>query len=326
MAASRPNMDQNRGMNDFEGVRVVVLTHGTGGEYGPLLASLFAEGLTPDRVVVVHNPSEPGEHAPVVPDGCRVLSASHNLGYTGGMNLGLKYQLDYEGDLLLVLTHDARLRPGALRTLVDTARHRPEYGVLGPALVLAGTESPFSFGGITRPNGTMVHVKDQPTAIDGIAPCDWVDGGTMLIRVELLRQIGGFDERFWIYCEDADFCLRATRAGFHIGVLPDVQAEQSPGGGRRPGVWAYLMARNGAAYAYRARGVRGLAFAGHSMSLALRNIARAAARSLRLRKGPAAEPWMRAMGAIRGTLDVLRGRWGPPPRLSGGGDVKNVGS
>jgi N-acetylglucosaminyl-diphospho-decaprenol L-rhamnosyltransferase len=314
------------GAGMLDGIRAVVLAYGAGNEYLPLVESLVSEGLGRDHILVVHNPSEPGERLPVTADGCEILKASHNLGYAAGMNLGIERQLRHDGDLVLILTHDARLRPGTLRKLADMAHRIPKYGVLGPELVLGGTDTPFSFGGITRGNGTRGHIRERPRVDGEVAPCDWIDGGTMLIRTEVLEQIGGFDERFWIYCEDSDLCLRAHRAGYRVGVLLDARAEQSPGGEKRRAAWAYLMARNGAAYAARAGGIRGLGLTvGRTAAEASLDFARAAARCLRLRKGPPMEPWSMAVGAARGLLDFIRGRWGPPPRLPGGGDIQNVG-
>jgi glycosyltransferase involved in cell wall biosynthesis/GT2 family glycosyltransferase len=306
-------------------LRVVVLTYGTGAEHVPLLDSLLAEGLAADRVLVVHNPASPEEPDPALPAGCELLRASHNLGYAGGMNLGIERQLQRGGELLLLLTHDARLRPGALALLLEAAAAHERFGVLAPALLFTGTEAPFSFGGLTRANGTTWHRTERPPSEDGIAPCDWVDGGTMLLRAAALELTGGFDERFWSYGEEADLCLRVKRAGFEVGVVCDALADQSPGGPNRPGPWSYLMTRNGAAYAKRAAGRYGAAFvtvrAGYEASTEL---ARAAVRALRLRRGSVADPWATAVGTLRGALDYHRRRWGPPPSLPGAGDVSNV--
>lgn len=306
-------------------VRAVVLTHGTGGDYEPLLASLVAEGMAPDCILLVHNPSSPGEPAPSSPHGCEVLSGERNLGYAIAMNRGIQRQLERGCELVLVLTHDARLREGALPALVDAAERNPEYGVLGPALILAGTETPFSHGGMTLSDGSVEHIHERPDVDAEILPCDWIDGGTMLFRAELLERIGGFDEQFWLYAEDAEICLRATRAGARVGVLLAAHADQAPGGAKRPAAWSYLMARNGAAYAYRAKGARALVV---TLARTLRetalNVARALARRLGLRDGPAIEPWSLAVGSGRGVLDFLRRRWGPSPPLPGGGDIKNT--
>ncbi len=302
-----------------------MLTYGAGAEHEPLLSSLIAEGMAPERILVVHNPSSPDEPDPSAPPGCEVLRAGHNLGYAGGMNLGIERQRARGCELLLLLTHDARLHSGALAELMEAARLHPELGAIGPALVHTGTETPFSFGGIARANGSMTHRSARPDTEGGIAACDWIDGGTMLLRAAAIERVGGFDERFWSYCEEAELCLRISGAGFRIGVVPGALADQDPGGPKRPGPWAYLLARNGAAYAQRAAGLRGLAFVSARAVLYVSlELVRALARQLRLRAGPPAEPWAVAVGTARGMLDFYRRRWGPPPPLPGSGDVRNV--
>jgi len=306
-------------------LRAVVLSYGSGGEHAPLLASLLAEGLAPQQILVVHNPARAGETDPELPAGVELLRTSHNLGYAGGMNRGVERQLERGCELLLLLTHDARLRPGALAALLDAAEAHPELGLLGPALLLAGSEAPFSYGGLSRTGGGMAHRKELPEAEDGIASCDWVDGGTVLVRAEVLERVGRFDERFWSYYEEAELCLRARRAGFGVGVVLAAVAEQAPGGPGRPGPWAYLMTRNGIAYSWRAARLLGLARASaRAVFNVLLELARVAARGLHLRRGSPAEPWALAVGTARGLLDCCRRRWGPPPPLPGSGDVGNL--
>jgi GT2 family glycosyltransferase len=306
---------------------VVVLAYGSGGEHAPLVDSLLGEGVAPASILVVHNPAEAGEPPPRVPPGCEVLQAERNLGYAAGMNLGIAHMRGRGLELLLLLTHDARLRPGALDVLLGAAARRPDFGVLGPALLLAGTDQPFSFGGITRASGTAAHLRERPSEVeDGVAPCDWIDGGTMLVRTAALELAGGFDERFWGYCEESDLCLRVLRAGFGVGVVVDAFAEQAPGGPKRPGAWAYLQTRNGAEYARRAVGIRGaLTLEARAAGLVAFNLARVMLRTVRRRPGGVREPWVLAVGIARGAVDFLRRRWGPPPaNLPGMGDVTNA--
>jgi GT2 family glycosyltransferase len=310
-----------------EALGVAVLAYGGGGEFVPLVESLLAEGLPPAAVLVVHNPAEPGEPAPGVAAGCEVVQTARNLGYAGGMNVGVSHLLARGVELALLLTHDARLRPGGLDTLLATAASHPRFGVLAPALVLTGTDTTFSFGGMTSAGGATSHLKELPAeTADDVLACDWVDGGTMLIRRQVFERVGDFDERFWGYCEEADLCLRARRAGFSVGVVPAARADQAPGASKRLGAWAYLMTRNGIEYARRAAGLRGL-FAStlRAAWLVALNLARVALRGLRLRKGGPAEPWALAVGTARGAIDRFRGRWGPPPPgLPGMGDLSNA--
>lgn len=306
---------------------VVVLAYGAGGRYRALISSLLEEGVVPERVVIVHNPSRPDEPELEVPARCVVLRPDRNVGYARGMNLGIERQRSAGTKWILLLTHDARLRPGALEALLAAARRRPGFDVLAPTLVLSGTDRVFSYGGVTRRDGSLAHVSERPPEqADGVAPCDWVDGGTMLLRADLLERVGGFDERFWGYCEDADLCLRATRAGSGVGVVLAAEADQSPGGSKRPGAWAYLLTRNGLAHARRARGALGMAaFAGGTVAMIAANLLRMVLRRLGLRDGDPRESWMLVVGMTRGAADFLRSRWGPPPAgLPGTGDLQNA--
>jgi GT2 family glycosyltransferase len=306
-------------------LRAVVLAYGAGGEFVPLLDSLTREGLPAERILLVHNPSTPGQQLPAAVD-CEVVSASHNLGYAAGMNLGIERQRQRGCELLLVLTHDARLRAGALRELLAAVERNPEFGALGPALMFTGTDAPFSYGGETRFDGSVRHRKVAPPVVQGIATCEWIDGGTMLIREEVLARTGGFDERLWGYCEDADLCLRISRCGFRVGVVVDAVADQAPGGAKRPGPWAYLLTRNGIAYAQRFAGRRGAAAAiAKAAGALLLELMRTAARATGLRPGSPGERWVVAVGTLRGIVDFARGRWGPPPpSLPGMGDLGNA--
>jgi len=303
-----------------------VLTYGTGGEYRPLLAALLASGLEPSSIALVHNPSAPGEAAPDDVDGCEVIAASHNLGYAAGMNLGIARQLVRPCDFLLLLTHDARLRAGSMERFLAAARANPRFGALGPVLLLTGTETPFSYGGIDLGGAGLDHRKVAPAATGLVSRCDWIDGGTMLLRADVLRRVGGFDAQFWGYAEDVDLCLRIRRAGFGVGVVLAARADQDPGGTKRPGPWAYLMTRNGLVYAYRSAGPRGLALmASRTVLSVLYELLRVLVLATPLRKGSPREPWAVAIGRSRGLVDYCLRRWGPPPPgLPGGGDLKNV--
>jgi GT2 family glycosyltransferase len=306
---------------------VVVLAYGAGRHHDELLDSLSAAGVEPASVLVVHNPAAPGEPPPPVPGGVELVQSDRNRGYAGGMNLGIARQRGRDFELILLLTHDARLRPGALDAMIAALEADAACGICGPVLLYAGTEDPYSYGGVTDRNGANAHLKEPPTATDaGIAACDWVDGGTMLVRVDVFDRVGDFDARFWGYCEEADLCARARRAGIGVGVALAARADQEPGATKRRGAWAYLMTRNGLAYAYRAAGVRGLAMTGlRGLESLVVNLARTGLRRAGIRPGSVEESWAIAVGTARGGFDFLRGRWGPPPAgLPGMGDMGNV--
>jgi GT2 family glycosyltransferase len=148
-----------------------------------------------------------------------------------------------------------------------------------------------------------------------------VEGAAVLVRAEVLRQVGLLDERFFLYFEETEFALRVERAGWRLGVVLDAVVEQEPGLGRRPGAYAYLHTRNGLEYARRADGWRGV-----RATAATR--ARASWQAVRVVVSPRSSAssrranWIRLVATGWGALDFLRGRWGAPPRrLPGAGEL-----
>lgn len=305
---------------------VVVLTYGSEPRHLPLFERLRRDGIDPRQVVVVHNPADPMEHDPEVPEGCALLRNPRNSGYTGGMNRGIEEQLARGADPILLLTDDVRPAPGAIEALCDSLEGE-RYGVLGPVMRLPDG-GVFSRGGVShRRSGGLEHRTSPPAVARGpVMECDWVDGGAALVPAEVFRRVGLLEERFWSYCEDADLGLRARRAGYRVGVVEAAAVEQSPGGGSRPGVWAYLSTRNGLEYARRAAGALGLLAYGlitarHAAFSALLWVAYRS----RLRSGDLAAARALTIGYLLGLRDFLRGRWGPPPEhLPGMGDVRNA--
>jgi GT2 family glycosyltransferase len=306
-------------------LRVVVLSYGAGGEWEGAVASLRRDGVDPGRVTIVHNPARPGEAGPLV-EGIETITTSHNLGYAAGMNVGIRRALAAGPELILLLTHDARLREGALAAMLAAATAGPAYGALGPVLVHAGTDRPFSYGGVTDANGHVGHRLEPAPGRDGLLDCDWIDGGTMLLRAEPLAALGGFDERLWSYFEDAELCLRLSRAGEGVAVVLDALADQQPGGAKRRAPWAYLLTRNSLAYSRSFAGSRRAAKIGlRRLWDAGLDAVRALGRRLGLLPGDPIEAWAITVGTTRGVFDFLRGHWGPPPSgMPGGGDITNV--
>jgi GT2 family glycosyltransferase len=307
---------------------IVVLTHGTATESVPLVRSLVEEGCPPSSVVIVHNPVEAGQPAIEPPDpAIDVLRPDANVGYAAGMNLGMRHQRRQGARIILLLTHDVRFRPGALAALLDGLRRNRAFGVLGPVLWIRGKDRPFSFGGITTDTGETVHLMAHSPHAQGVAATDWIDGCAMAIRGEVVDTVGGLDERFFGYCEESEFCLRTTRAGWKVGVVLEAVAEQAPGRSKRPGAHAYLLCRNGLEYARLARGTRGVvAGLGRAMYQAASDGRRILGAKVGRRPPTTfAESYPRLVGTIRGVVDFLRRRWGPPPTsLPGMGDYRNL--
>ena len=179
------------------------------------------------EVVVVDNNSEDDSAAmvrekfPTV----KVLANETNLGFGAGNNLAVP---GTSGRYILFLNPDTVVMAGALEKMVAYADANPDIGILGPKLL--NGDGSLQYSCRRFPNLATGFFRNTPLGrllpknrfasdylmqdFDHAAPLDvdWVSGAALLMRRDLIRQIGAFDEDFFMYCEDVDVCLRAHKA------------------------------------------------------------------------------------------------------------------
>lgn len=300
----------------------VVLSLGEDDSYRVILGDLLSQGVCAERICVVHNPLRPDDRSAEVPHGTHVLRTARNLGYAAGMNAGMRHHLDRGADWIWLLTHDVRLRAGALRAMVEAAGNRA-YGALGPRLLQAGTDVVFSLGGArTRfgwpyNTGYGIRLADVETRRGAVDRVEWVDGSSIMLRAAALRDAGLYDASLFGYTEDALLCLRLKRAGWSTGVVQAAVAEQVSGQSSRPGLTSFLIARNCLRYAREAAGPA-------AVVAALLRYLRQTIHLLRLAvSGPERRVALIQCYAMwAGALAFFAGRTGPPPRrLPGQGEL-----
>ena len=186
------------------------------------LRSLRDSGREVFKIFLVNNHAADGS-GPVLREFLEGSGLAHayfepgeNLGYTKGMNLGIEKALEEGFGRLLFLNNDTVADPGFAAEAQAAARAHPEAVVAGTVLD-AGTGLPsYNIGRITR---WTCQVEDI-LALDPGGPIDFVSGCMMLVPASVVRRIGGFDERYFLYREDFDFCLRLKRAGIPIAHWP----------------------------------------------------------------------------------------------------------
>jgi GT2 family glycosyltransferase len=300
----------------------VVLTLGEDGSYQAIVADLIAQGLVADQICVVHNPLRPDEPAVDAPRGAQAIRMPRNLGYAAAMNVGMRHQIERGADWIWLLTQDVRLRPGAVGAM-RAAAEAPAYGALGPRLLQAGTDVVFSAGGARTRFGWPYNIgfgsrlSELTPAAATVERCAWVDGSSIMLRARALTDSGLYDTSLFGYAEDAMLCLRLERAGWSIGVASAAAGEQVSGQLSRPGLSAFLIARNCLRYAREAAGPVGIA--------AL--LARYLRQTVHLLRVSVTGPRRRAAliqccATWTGTLAFLAGRSGPPPAwLPGRGEL-----
>lgn len=150
-----------------------------------------------------------------------IISLPRNLGFAAGCNVGLRRALESGADYVLLVNNDTVVAPDMLEQLMSIAKAHPDAGLLGPVVYrFDEPDCVWSAGYRQRP----ITMSAQPPVgrpEDG-APyaVDRLYGCGLLIRRRALEEVGLFDERFFMYYEDADLCRRAQQAGYELLVVP----------------------------------------------------------------------------------------------------------
>ncbi|HBF34618.1 TPA: hypothetical protein DDW35_08635, partial [Candidatus Sumerlaeota bacterium] len=144
-----------------------------------------------------------------------ILQTGANLGYAGGNNVGIQLAQERGADWLLVLNNDIVADPPMLRQLLDAANADPALAILGPRVYRYEAPEQLFYTGwvIDWAKYLFYRVPANPTP-PPILDVAWVQGCALMVRADFVRAHGAFDERYHLYCEDADWCVRAQRAGF----------------------------------------------------------------------------------------------------------------
>jgi GT2 family glycosyltransferase len=223
-------------------VAVVVVSFETRDTLLAALAPLHAPGSTGVELVVVDNASTDGsvEAVRARHPAARVLANATNVGFARACNQGWRAS---RAPLVLFLNPDAALPPGALETLAALVEARPDVGIAGPR-----TRS--SDGTIQVSTGPDLSLRSewrQRRLVRGVArrdagflaqaearharehEPDWVSGACLMARREALTAVGGFDERFFLYEEDADLCRRVRGRGWRVVFTPAVEVRHALG-------------------------------------------------------------------------------------------------
>lgn len=145
----------------------------------------------------------------------KIIENKKNLGFAAGNNIGIKYALKNGAEYVLLLNPDTIVKKGFLKPLLKNPAD-----IVAPVIKFKREkEWIYDFGGkINWCLGRSYHLETKSQKLN--LAIDYVSGCAMLIRKQVFEKIGFLDERFFLYFEDADFCLRARKAGFKIAVEP----------------------------------------------------------------------------------------------------------
>jgi N-acetylglucosaminyl-diphospho-decaprenol L-rhamnosyltransferase len=204
----------------------VVVTHDPHPDLERSLASLAPQ--VEELVVVANRPLELE-----LPSSARLVENERPQGFSANVNRGVA---ETRGELIVIANPDTEPAPDAVRILGDFATERPRCGVAGPQLRYPDGRWQPSRRRFPTVRGTLVRrtplryfaqpferqrdhylLDERP---EEPVPADWMLAAFLLLRREMLDELGGFDDRFRLYGEDIDLCYRAAKAGWERWYVP----------------------------------------------------------------------------------------------------------
>jgi GT2 family glycosyltransferase len=200
-------------------------------------------------VLVVDNASSDGSADMVAGDfpWVRLIRSPHNGGFAFGNNQALRQA---RGEAILILNPDTCMPAGGIAALYGKLHEYPEAGIVGPKLLRPDGSmhlacrrsfptplvSFYRFSGLGRllPASTRFG-RYNLTFVDPELPIevDSVCGACMLVRREVVERVGMLDERFFMYGEDLDWCLRTRQAGWTVRYEPSIVVQHQHGAASR---------------------------------------------------------------------------------------------
>lgn len=196
-------------------------------------------------LVVVDNQSTDGTADAVAAawPGVRLVRLPENIGFAAANNIGIRATAE---PFVLLLNSDTVVSAGQLEALCVALEAEPTAAVAGPCLIDGEGRQELSYGPMISPLGEPRQkvrarlLAGGPTRLQARLAADmrrrqfvdWVSGACLLVRRAAAEQVGLLDERYFMYCEDVDFCAAIRAAGHRILYAPDVEVTHLRGRSR----------------------------------------------------------------------------------------------
>ncbi|MFJ4169519.1 WecB/TagA/CpsF family glycosyltransferase [Paenarthrobacter sp. NPDC089714] len=249
---------------DQADIAVVVVTYNNADDIGPLIESLRAETATQTLKVVVADNSPNGDTMAALADHPDVIAKSTggNLGYAGGINVGLRAA--GPAGAFLILNPDLRVERGAVAAL----RRRMAASGAGAVVPVLLDDDGSVYPSLRREPSILRALGDAamgsrlPGRPGWLSEMDfdaesykyahaveWATGAALLIDARVAEAVGEWDEQFFLYSEETDFCRRVRELGFPIWFEPSARMWHERGGSGSSAQLSALMSVNRVRYA-----------------------------------------------------------------------------
>jgi len=210
---------------------IIIVSHNTRSELENCLRSLHQHPPRVSHEITIVDNASSDDSAEAVRrqwPGVRVIALDRNIGFAGANNVGIRQTAS---ELVLLLNSDTIAPEGAIDSLVGALRELPRAAVVGPRIVDGDGTPELSFG---RMIGPLAELRQKTLArfasrarlnamMSETRQVDWVTAACLLVRRRDAEAAGLLDERFFMYCEDVDFCAAIRANGGAVYYTPSAE-------------------------------------------------------------------------------------------------------
>jgi GT2 family glycosyltransferase len=222
-------------MNDTPLVFVIVVNYNGLNYLKTCLSSFEQQTYSNYKIIVFDNASTDNsaeflkQNFPKI----KLIQAKSNLGFAEGNNLAIKFALGQNAEYVFLVNNDTEAEEDLIEKLIVTCKNDESIGIVGPAVFdLENKRSIQEMGMSIDRFGYPLALKNK----HDFSHIFFVSGCAMMIKSELIRTIGSFDEKYFMFAEDLDLCWRAQLAGCKIAVNDHAKIYHASGGSISGGV------------------------------------------------------------------------------------------
>lgn len=207
---------------------VIIVNYNGGCLLMRALKSVYALRADHVEIVIVDNASRDGSL-----EMCRKnFSRAHtvcntkNIGFGAGANAGIRYALEHDATHVLLLNPDATIAPDILTHLLSAMQKNEKIGIASPVIFSGQSKDLWFSGGkisFAHFRATHEHTSYR-RGIKESYETQYITGCALFAKKEVFKDVGLFDERYFLYYEDADLSIRARKKGFLCAIVPQAHA------------------------------------------------------------------------------------------------------
>ena len=191
------------------------------------------------------------------------VESVQNLGFAGGNNLGLAHA---SGEFVFFTNNDTEVLPGTLDPLVEKLKESDKIGMVCPKIRFHYQPDTIQFAGYTALNkitvrNNLIGYREKDTGqYDTSRKSPFGHGAAMMVKREVIQQVGTMADMYFLYYEELDWCTRISSKGFEIWYVPDslIYHKESISTGKMSPLKTYYITRN--RILYTRRNIKGFNF------------------------------------------------------------------